>query len=355
MSVSSMSEVSLDEVDCLKENRASVTLANSDHFFEGAEKLLEITFDTERKDAKSLREIPYDELVAMLDIARCHILHSISNECMDSYVLSESSMFISDSRIILKTCGTTRLLHALDRLLHLAEKYCHLDLVSNVFYSRKNFMHPERQPFPHHSFEEEIDYLDNYFQDGAAYCMGSLKQDRWFLYTMTTPQAPLLYSDHTLEILMTEMPADVLSIFSEAVCKDGRECTKKAGIDRVVPPGTVIHEELFHPCGYSMNGLLPQTEQYVTMHVTPEPDFSYVSFETNQDSFCLYKQTLRVIDLFKPNKFLMTVFTNDLSTRGKEAQKCLWERDIVGYRRTNLQFLRLQHDTLVYAQFVRRP
>ncbi|VDK46843.1 unnamed protein product [Anisakis simplex] len=327
---------------------------NQDHFFEGAEKLLEIWFDLEQEGATSLRNIPYDELVGMLDIAQCHILHCISNDHIDSYVLSESSMFISDARIILKTCGTTRLLHAVGPLLKLAHRYCNMDNVINVFYSRKNFMRPDVQPFPHNSFDGEIEYLDNYFQDGAAYCMGSLKQDRWFLYTMNVPQAPLPYTDHTLEIMMSDMPNEVMAVFSKSACKDAKECTKKSGIDRVVPFGTVIHEELFDPCGYSMNGLVSQTDQYVTIHVTPEPDFSYVSFETNQNSMCLHKQTLRVIDIFKPSKFLITVFTNEISSKGKDIQQNLWERDIVGYRRVNVQYLRLQNETLVYAQYMKR-
>ncbi|VDM43819.1 unnamed protein product [Toxocara canis] len=326
----------------------------ANYFFEGAEKLLEIWFDVEQQGATSLRTIPYNELVAMLDVAQCHILHCKSNERMDSYVLSESSMFVSDARIILKTCGTTRLLHTVGPLLDLAHRYCHMDNVINVFYSRKNFMRPEMQPHPHNSFEGEIEYLDNYFQDGAAYCMGSLKQDRWFLYTMSIPQAPLPYADHTLEIMMTEMPNEVMTVFTRAACRDAKECTKKSGIDRVVPFGTTIHEELFDPCGYSMNGLVPKSDQYVTIHVTPEPEFSYVSFETNQNSMCLYKQTLRVIDIFKPNKFLLTVFANERSIKGKETQQNLWEREITGYKRVNLQYLRLQHETLVYAQYVKR-
>lgn len=67
----------------------------------------------------------------------------------------------------------------------------------------------------------------------------------------------------------------------------------------MVPHGAVIHEELFEPVGYSMNALVPDTDQYVTIHITPEPDFCYASFETNQRKQCLYKQTLKVIECFK--------------------------------------------------------
>lgn len=38
-----------------------------------------------------------------------------------------------------------------------------MDNVISVFYSRKNFLHPERQPYPHFSFETEVDYLEEHF------------------------------------------------------------------------------------------------------------------------------------------------------------------------------------------------
>lgn len=40
-------------------------------------------------------------------------------------------------------------------------------------------------------------------------------------------------------------------------------------------------------------------DHYVTIHVTPEPEFSYVSFETNQDLWDLYKQANKVLECFK--------------------------------------------------------
>ena len=43
-----------------------------------------------------------------------------------------------------------------------------------------------------------------------------------------------------------------------------------------------MHDVLFEPCGYSLNAMKGDT--YYTMHVTPEEDFSYASFETNLDA-----------------------------------------------------------------------
>jgi S-adenosylmethionine decarboxylase len=311
------------------------------HFFEGAEKLLEIWFENSA-NGSSLRKIPREEIVAMLEIARCHILHYRSNTHLDSYVLSESSLFVSEQRIILKTCGTTRLLESIPRLLELAKHYAGMDSVVNVYYTRKNFLRPQLQPYPHKTFDDEVDYLDQFFPDGEAYCMGSLKQERWYMYTLNRPELPPSTADHTLEILMTDIPKEIRDIYSMEKCADGKECTAKAGIAKVIPPGAIIHEEMFEPVGYSMNALIPNTDQYVTIHVTPESDFCYASFETNQRRQCLYKQTLKVIECFQPEKFMMTIFANAVSESGNETQIRLWNDEIPGYRRVNLQFVRLQ-------------
>ncbi|KJH49910.1 adenosylmethionine decarboxylase [Dictyocaulus viviparus] len=117
---------------------------------------------------------------------------------------------------------------------------------------------------------------------------------------------------------------------------------QRSGIDHIVPNGALIQEELFDPCGYSMNAFLPNSDQYATIHVTPEKDFSFASFETNQDLICLYKQTKQVIKCFRPGKLLMTVFANDDSVKGREAQQQLWDRELPGYKRTSIQFVRLE-------------
>jgi S-adenosylmethionine decarboxylase len=156
---------------------------------------------------------------------------------------------------------------------------------------------------------------------------------------------------------MTDIPSEVLQVYSKAECKDGKECTMRSGINKILPVGTEVHSELFDPVGYSMNGLIPDSDEYVTIHVTPEKEFCYVSFETNQRRGCLHKQTMKVLDCFKlvliqdlmrctsffrPNKFLLTLFANEESSNAKESQSKIWNQEIPGYKRTNLQFLRLQ-------------
>ena len=52
----------------------------------------------------------------------------------------------------------------------------------------------------------------------------------------------------------------------------------------------------------------------MTIHVTPEPEFSYVSFETNahhnQGSLSYIDLVLRVVTTFQPDKFILTIFSH---------------------------------------------
>lgn len=64
------------------------------------------------------------------------------------------------------------------------------------------------------------------FIDGGAYCMGSIKDDRWYLYIINNPQAPPTCADHSLEILMNDMPNEILKIFTKTKYQTGEECTR---------------------------------------------------------------------------------------------------------------------------------
>ena len=57
-------------------------------------------------------------------------------------------------------------------------------MIEDIYYSRKNFKRPHLQRSQHRSFEAEVNILDRVFSDGAAYCMGSLNKDCWYIYTL---------------------------------------------------------------------------------------------------------------------------------------------------------------------------
>lgn len=122
--------------------------------FEGPEKLLEIWFST--TSTAGLRSIHPLIWHDMLKIVQCQVLSTIHNDSADAYLLSESSMFVYSNRLILKTCGTTTLLNAVPCILKVVEKHCNISQIDAIFYSRKSFLFPERQKYPHGSWNDEV-------------------------------------------------------------------------------------------------------------------------------------------------------------------------------------------------------
>lgn len=53
---------------------------------------------------------------------------------------------------------------------------------------------------------------------------------------------------------------------------------------------------------------------YWTIHITPEPEFSYVSFETNLSQTSYDDLVRKVVEVFKPGKFVTTLFVNQVPT-----------------------------------------
>lgn len=321
-------------------------------FYEGTEKLLEIWFtktDTRRVDTCDLRKIQRAALDSLLKFARCQILSMRRTEHFDGYVLSESSMFIYKDRIILKTCGQTTLLNCIEPLLYLAREVAGFDEILDVFYSRKNFMRPELQEKMHSSFDHEIEILDAEFELGSAYCMGKLNKDCWYLYTLH-PEKGVRVPDQTLELIMVDLDEKTMSNFIRPTSLSAREATQKSGIDRLFP-NMQVDDFLFDPCGYSMNGFL-RSGHYVTIHVTPETDFSYVSFETNAPQASYMELISKILRLFAPTKFVMTIFANESSPAYNHLHEYK-SSSFAGYQIEENQFTRFKNYELTYGNYCR--
>ncbi|XP_019549379.2 S-adenosylmethionine decarboxylase proenzyme isoform X2 [Aedes albopictus] len=388
-------------------NSSSSSSSREDmHFFEGVEKLLEIWFEPNPSNKNAdLRKIPRPMWDALLKTVRCEIISFTRNEQIDAYVLSESSMFVSKRRWILKTCGTTTPLQCLEPLLRLASEIAGYGEIEDLFYSRKNFKRPEMQVSPHRGFEEEVAFLDSFFEDGRAYSLGAINRDCWHLYTLsrggggsankqmlnnftnnnnnnhninhhhhhnmsnnghaqqlqTTQSAKmnLIESlqlpdpDQTIEILMTDLDPKVMAVFTKDVCRTALEATQRSGIHKLIP-GMVIDDYLFDPCGYSMNGV-SKSGCYMTIHITPEPDFSYVSFESNVASSSYGDLIARVIDTFQPGKFIVTVFANKTSPAANVSRELEHLGTIDQWKRRDIQFSRFPTYDLTYAQYCKYP
>ncbi|XP_012940067.1 S-adenosylmethionine decarboxylase proenzyme [Aplysia californica] len=334
-----------DSTSCIMASAAS-----NECFFEGTEKLLEVWFSSSHpNDSCDLRRIERKEWDDLLKLVKCEVISFMRDDSMDAYVLSESSMFVTKDRFILKTCGTTTLLMAVDRLVELVKQRCGYDTVADIFYSRKNFTRPELQHHLHQSFDKEVEHLDNMFKNGAAYVLGRMNKDCWHLYTLE--DGNVHQSDQTFELLMWDMCQDKMKIFTKEISSDGKDATQKSGIGTIIP-GLQIDDFLFEPCGYSMNGILPGGF-YITIHVTPEPHCSYVSFESNVPQESYDDLIKKVLNVFNPGKFLMTVFANKASI-ARDSHKHLEKHDAIeGYQRMDHQFCSFKNYFLTYTQFSR--
>jgi len=283
--------------------------------FEGPEKILEIDFNPEV--GESLRKLDRETWDAILDLARCQILSKVSNEFLDAYVLSESSLFVYSHKAFIKTCGTTTLLRCLPLLLEEAEKLG-MEL-QWIGYTRKNFIFPEDQVFPHSSFAQEIEYTKKCFGPkgepltGGAYILGDLLADHWYVYVSDYCDENQS-SERNVNIMMYDLDPDVCQGFYRQPTLDleadaNRAAYEVAKINELCGPNAIVDDRMFEPCGYSLNAI--EGESFYTLHVTPEPEYSYASFETNlevPDYTDLIAKTLRA---FRPKRFAITMFADE--------------------------------------------
>jgi len=298
--------------------------------FEGPEKRLEVHFkpiNTKKRNSTNLnnnnsynndnntnnnnnniglRSISKDTWQSVLDYAKCTIISTTRNDYFDSYVLSESSLFVYTYKVVLKTCGTTTLLHSLSKMMEVAKD---VDAsVELVLYSRKNLSFPSKQQYPHTSFDDEVHFLNKLF-DGQGHVMGAMNKDHWNLYVADCrPPSAVERSNQTFEVMMHDLSPEVMEQFFYKEGVTVKETTKGSGIADLLP-GSIIDDYQFEPCGYSMNGLLK--EWYWTIHVTPESHCSYVSFETNAPLPSFSRLMRRVVELFQPGRVTVAILADD--------------------------------------------
>eukprot|EP00761_Pharyngomonas_kirbyi_P011702 gb/GECH01011728.1/.p1 GENE.gb/GECH01011728.1/~~gb/GECH01011728.1/.p1 ORF type:complete len:345 (+),score=49.20 gb/GECH01011728.1/:1-1035(+) len=307
--------------------------------FEGPEKKVEMEFRIPSNvNPNGLRQIEKDKLQYMLDFASCTILSKTGNEYFDSYVLSESSLFVYPNKAIIKTCGTTTLLKCIPILLEYGKSLgLELDF---VYFSRKNLLFPRKQDFPHQNFQNELEYLEQFFSEGCGYVMGPLNKDRWHLYLADYGEERNLEQmppDQTLEICMHDLhPEAMKPYFKDSHADDTQSVATVSGIRNLLP-GSIIDEFMFEPCGYSMNGLLG--EHYWTIHITPEDECSYVSFETNVPSSETDYDALiqRVTKLFRPGRFTLSLFADDHAFSGQKTHNA-FDTQVGGFKLQNKTF-----------------
>lgn len=220
--------------------------------------------------------------------------------------------------------------------------------------------------------------------------------------TITPKRVAAPRPDQTLEILMSRLHPSVCASFyhpssspttpytSPLYADDpsdadahalGSQLSQTLGITDLLP-GATLDSFLFSPCGYSSNAV--QGDRYATIHVTPEPDYSYASFETNLDfvsspstanattgstilpssaestkTTSLQELVEKVLVIFKPAKMSMTLFVSvdedegsDGRAQAHEGMRQLLNPDLAArYTRVDRILYEFDGYSLVYGVF----
>ena len=263
--------------------------------FEGPEKKLEVILFSPQFDIRNNDDGRWDKVVKA---SQADIISKRSTAHLDAYILSESSLFLWDDRILIITCGQTKLIATVPKILEFVNR----ENIALVFYERRNLMFPQEQPA---DFEEDVVSMELYFP-GKSYRLGPANHDHIHVF-YSSHAKPATKQDATLQVLMRDFEKPVSDLFcrSNTLTKD--QLNKLSGLDRIYSK-MEKDSHIFSPYGYSLNGIY--NNNYFTVHVTPQPEGSYASFETNVIESDYSGIISEIVSVFKPKKFSILLTTS---------------------------------------------
>mmetsp|Transcript_168544 Transcript_168544/g.323927 ORF Transcript_168544/g.323927 Transcript_168544/m.323927 type:complete len:351 (+) Transcript_168544:60-1112(+) len=286
-------------------------------FFEGTEKRIEADFVGDG----DLRTVSRDQWEEVVSLAETKILHHKETSGFISFLLSESSLLVYPGKVILKTCGRTVPLSSLGKILAIARS---IGMEPEwLCYSRKNFIAPDEQPHTYRSKDIEFAVCREICGVGDAFVLGPLFGDHWLIYNadFLTPDCSKR-GDFTVDIMMYGLPSDVQQIFYTSEPEGSPEAaatmTRNSGLGDIASSiGADVDDYCFETCGYSCNA--HAGDAYFMVHVTPQEECSYASFETNYGTTfgklpeqpcgeALRAMVAKVIESFRPARFTVTLF-----------------------------------------------
>ncbi|GJQ08405.1 hypothetical protein GpartN1_g196.t1 [Galdieria partita] len=316
--------------------------------FEGPEKNLELDFRPRNSKIASFRFVPKERWSEILSHAQCSILSRIESDKLTAYLLSESSLFVFDEKVILKTCGRTTLLRTIPSLLVLAEEldFC----VDFVRYSRPFFLFPSLQTYPHDSFDSEVQFLEKFFR-GHSYTLGAMDgKTAWHLYV--ADHSEKYSSEQTFEIIMFDLDNEAVGhFFKSKGYESGLETLEGSGLKSLLPceETTCYDAYNFDPCGFSLN--VVNEDIYYTIHITPESHCSYASLECNAAAEDFTSLLINTLELLKPKKYCVVFFADSDAPAACVKQPLQWScAKQLGYQQLGeVTFVRMHENSGEYC------
>ena len=167
--------------------------------------------------------------------------------------------------------------------------------------------------------------------NGKSFRFGNTDGHHNFLYHLDREFTPSPI-DHTHELLMYHLGSDAKAMF----CQKGQEKNKIRAFLKLNKyfSDWKIDDFVFQPYGYSLNAI--KGPHYFTIHVTPQEEGSYASFETNLARWGEHKNYgVQILQAFSPESFDLVSFNDFLPERPfqnnypvkyvKEKLKCGYE------------------------------
>jgi S-adenosylmethionine decarboxylase len=262
-------------------------------FFEGSEKKATILID--QKEYSLLDNIDDDFWQQMVQCGDAHILSSIENNDCKAFLLSESSLFVWHDRLLIITCGNTQLVRSVEYFI----QQVGMDKIQQVIYQRKNEYFAHAQPS---TFGDDIKLLSQYMT-GNAHRFGELDSHHNYIFHQDNDfQAQ--NNDKTYELLayqISKKASDKLTTIG-LTTKEIRAFLQL----ELLFSDFLLDDFVFDPFGYSINAI--KGLQYLTIHVTPQENSSYVSIESNVNLIELAASFLAILspksfDLLSFNEF----------------------------------------------------
>jgi len=287
-------------------------------FFEGTEKRIEIDFSGDG----DLRKVDRSEWTEVARLSATQILNCKETTSFTSFLLSESSLLVYPSKVMIKTCGKTTPMASIAKVISLAKGVAMEP--EWLCYSRKNFLSPTEQPVEHQSMETETELCRKAcFGVGDSYVLGPMTGEHWFVYNADFLGVDCkTRGDFHVDMMMYGLPKDVQQVFHTTEPEGSRAgataMTRASGLgDLTTSIGGEVDDYCFENFGYSCN--IHAGDAYATVHVTPQDNCSYASFETNVGSDrtkvvdadvsqLLSRVVGSVLDNFRPARVTLTLF-----------------------------------------------
>jgi len=301
-----------------REKTVTESLQEND-VYEGVEKKLILKYSGARNVSirKAIKEKVWRNVVEAVD---AEVLSVMRSDKVDAYLLSESSLFVFKDKILLKTCGTTRIFNSVKVIVaHVSEEIPGIKL-TRVIYSRPTYRFPDHQLKGYgQGFEKEVALLRAVTMKATArswdstvrttgegitfhssILLPSEKKEKTILFERCDKSKENNQENICMDLAMFNLDQSKLKhFFGHQVNVLENSCVR--GFLPLDSPRLQIDDYSFQPCGYSLNAL--DGGYYWCIHITPELEYSYLSFETNHPSALDICQKLK--DFYSPEKAIV--------------------------------------------------